>query len=84
MYEGKKVLDFAMSPLKELPCQQWKAPCNIDKYLAAVAAVHNVYPYLNGKNMESCISCEKENPKADISKPNQPGSRVVSMLVTLC
>ena len=84
MYEGKKVCDFAKSPLiKELPFQQWNAPCNIDKYFAAVAAVHNVYPDLNGKYQESCKHCEKENPKEE-GNNTQSTWNVVLTLVGLC
>jgi hypothetical protein len=68
VYEGKEVLDFAMSPLKVLPFKQWNAPGNIFKYFAAVSAVHNVYPDLNGKYMESCKNCEKENPRAEYNQ----------------
>ena len=68
MYEGKKVLDVTNSPLQKLPYKQWNAPCNLDKFLAPVAAVHNVYSDLKGKYMESCTNCEKENPKENNNK----------------
>jgi hypothetical protein len=56
LFQGVPVKDCGGNEL--VPCnQQWKAPVNVDKFLAAVTALHSIYPNLDGDYIEKCPVC---------------------------
>ena len=60
-FDGKTIVDVNNIPLKPRT-QQWKAPSNVDKYVASVKALHVTYDNLRGIYQNVCEECLKLNP----------------------
>ena len=61
-FEGKAVTDVNNVPLR-VRSQQWRAPCNVDKFIASVKALHLTYENLRQPFQNRCRECLQLNPQ---------------------
>ena len=60
-FEGETVVDVNNLPLKPRS-QQWRAPGNVDKFIACVKALHLTYDNLRSPYQNVCDDCVNLNP----------------------